>query len=306
MDMFIQSDEFTQMNSKGSEASPPETLSVLLALAQLHQGGRTGCAAKNSVVERQRNGGYGALVRPDMASLPLPVALKRSFPSMNAPSQDHRSPIVLNAGSCTEQHTTKSPPTSPLTGPARVAELPGTPRFVDVPQHLLAPASKKPEPFIKRRRKVGPHPERPRVKEGPAADDFQQGCAVCKLRWQSGLQGFCTACEEREIQVRQTPAWPRSWANFSFFSFQLYSHRNVRANLHLLGQPDTFIARQRKHATSRCRRHPLCPRPDRHTGHCKLKMKQARCIHTSKDSLRCHTRTPVLVVVVPSHKRCIA
>ena len=40
--------------------------------------------------------------------------------------------------------------------------------------------------------------------------------------------------------VRKTPSWPRSWANFSFLP--LYSHRNVWANLHLLGQPNTFLA----------------------------------------------------------------
>jgi hypothetical protein len=41
-------------------------------------------------------------------------------------------------------------------------------------------------------------------------------------------------------QVINTPSWPRSWANFSLFS--LYSHRNARFNLHLLGQPNTFHA----------------------------------------------------------------
>ena len=40
--------------------------------------------------------------------------------------------------------------------------------------------------------------------------------------------------------MRKTPSWPRSWANFSLFC--LYSHRNVWANLHLLGQPNTVLA----------------------------------------------------------------
>ena len=40
--------------------------------------------------------------------------------------------------------------------------------------------------------------------------------------------------------MRKTPSWPRSWANFSLLS--LYSHRNAWANVHLLGQPNTFIA----------------------------------------------------------------
>jgi hypothetical protein len=40
--------------------------------------------------------------------------------------------------------------------------------------------------------------------------------------------------------ARKMQRWPRSWANFSLL--QLYSHRNVWANLHLLGQPNTFLA----------------------------------------------------------------
>jgi hypothetical protein len=38
--------------------------------------------------------------------------------------------------------------------------------------------------------------------------------------------------------VRKTPSWPRGWANCSLS--QLYSHRNARANLNLLGQHNTF------------------------------------------------------------------
>jgi hypothetical protein len=45
---------------------------------------------------------------------------------------------------------------------------------------------------------------------------------------------------EREAQVRKSPSWPRSWANFSLLS--LYPHRNAWSNLHLLGQPTTFLA----------------------------------------------------------------
>ena len=41
-------------------------------------------------------------------------------------------------------------------------------------------------------------------------------------------------------EVRKTPSWPRSWANFSLF--QLYSHRNAWANLHIWEQPNTFLA----------------------------------------------------------------
>ena len=43
-------------------------------------------------------------------------------------------------------------------------------------------------------------------------------------------------------QVRKTPSWPRSWANSSHL--QLCSHRNAWANFHILGQPDTSLARR--------------------------------------------------------------
>ena len=49
---------------------------------------------------------------------------------------------------------------------------------------------------------------------------------------------------ESSRQVRTMPSWPRSLANFS--RLQLYSHRNTWANLHLLGQPDTFLAPERR------------------------------------------------------------
>ena len=44
----------------------------------------------------------------------------------------------------------------------------------------------------------------------------------------------------RLAKVRKTPSWPRSWANFNFLS--LYPRRNAWANLHRLGQPNTFLA----------------------------------------------------------------
>jgi hypothetical protein len=48
--------------------------------------------------------------------------------------------------------------------------------------------------------------------------------------------------DDRNIagQVRKPPSWPRSWANFSLL--QLYSRRKAWANLHVLGQPNTFLA----------------------------------------------------------------
>jgi hypothetical protein len=45
-------------------------------------------------------------------------------------------------------------------------------------------------------------------------------------------------------QMRKTASRPRSWANFSLLS--LCSHRNAWANLHLLGQPNTFFAAGKK------------------------------------------------------------
>jgi hypothetical protein len=44
----------------------------------------------------------------------------------------------------------------------------------------------------------------------------------------------------KPAKVRKTPGWPRSWANSSLL--QLCSHRSAWTNLHLLGQPDTFLA----------------------------------------------------------------
>jgi hypothetical protein len=41
-------------------------------------------------------------------------------------------------------------------------------------------------------------------------------------------------------QVRKTPCRPRSWANSSIL--WLCSHRNAWTSLHLLGQPNTFLA----------------------------------------------------------------
>jgi hypothetical protein len=42
------------------------------------------------------------------------------------------------------------------------------------------------------------------------------------------------------LQVRTTSICPRSWASFSLL--WLYSHPNAWANLHILGQPNTFLA----------------------------------------------------------------
>jgi hypothetical protein len=60
------------------------------------------------------------------------------------------------------------------------------------------------------------------------ANDFSRS----QVRNDERLSHFC--------RLRKTPSRPRSWANFSLSS--LYSHRNAWANLHHLGQPDTFLA----------------------------------------------------------------
>ena len=65
-----------------------------------------------------------------------------------------------------------------------------------------------------------------------AEDGVAEGLALCFDEYANG--------GDHGIQVRKTPSWPRSWANFSRLS--LYSRWNAWANWHLLGQPDTFLA----------------------------------------------------------------
>ena len=57
---------------------------------------------------------------------------------------------------------------------------------------------------------------------------------VSKLH-QSQLRGGLS-----KLQVRKTQRWPKGWANFSLL--WLYCYWNTWANLHLLGQPNTFLA----------------------------------------------------------------
>jgi hypothetical protein len=59
---------------------------------------------------------------------------------------------------------------------------------------------------------------------------------------ESELGELCRVQLQQQAKVRKTRSWPRSWANFS--PLQLYSHRNAWANLHLLGQLDTFLGRR--------------------------------------------------------------
>jgi hypothetical protein len=67
---------------------------------------------------------------------------------------------------------------------------------------------------------------------------------------------FGDAVPDSGTEVRKTPRWPRSWANFSLF--QLYFRRNTWANLYILGQPNTFPAGGRivgrRHGLHRTRR----------------------------------------------------
>jgi hypothetical protein len=64
--------------------------------------------------------------------------------------------------------------------------------------------------------------------------------------------------------VRNTPNWPRSWADFSLF--ESYSCRNAWANLRLLGQPNTFLTRGhgRGRAWLRAAAHGRCKIFSRH------------------------------------------
>jgi serine/threonine protein kinase len=63
------------------------------------------------------------------------------------------------------------------------------------------------------------------------------------------------------VHVRETPSWPRSWANSSLL--QLYPHRNAQANPHILGRPNTFRAADSTGAGSgrATRLHPAAEAP---------------------------------------------
>ena len=63
------------------------------------------------------------------------------------------------------------------------------------------------------------------------------------LRGELEAEPKLTVLRRRADEVRKTPSWPRSWANFSLFL--LYSLMTAWANLHLSGQPNTFLVRGR-------------------------------------------------------------
>jgi hypothetical protein len=78
---------------------------------------------------------------------------------------------------------------------------------------------------------------RHRRRSGPACCRPASGRTTARWRRRRG----------RRSQVRETLRWPRRWANFSpLYSCSKDSHRNARANLRLLGQPDTFLASARR------------------------------------------------------------
>ena len=73
----------------------------------------------------------------------------------------------------------------------------------------------------------------------------------------------------RPPAVRKTPSWPRSWVNFCLL--KLHSHRNVWANLRLLGQPNTFLAcgpePSSRACSTRCPRSQTVSQPSSLTQH---------------------------------------
>ena len=52
------------------------------------------------------------------------------------------------------------------------------------------------------------------------------------------------AMSRMAIKVSKTPNWPRSWANFSLL--ELCYSCTAWANLHILGQPNTFLAQDHR------------------------------------------------------------
>ena len=69
---------------------------------------------------------------------------------------------------------------------------------------------------------------------------FAEIAQACQQTGGGGGGGSCDAASVAALEVRKTPTWSRSWANF--IPLYLYSHWNARSNSHLLGQPNTFLA----------------------------------------------------------------
>jgi hypothetical protein len=84
------------------------------------------------------------------------------------------------------------------------------------------------------RRSVEAEAQRAAAAAGAAAEALASAAALEAgqvARLEDAVAG--RRAELEAAQVRKTPSWPRSWANFSRLS--LYSHRNAWANLDLLG-----------------------------------------------------------------------
>jgi hypothetical protein len=73
-----------------------------------------------------------------------------------------------------------------------------------------------------------------------------------KTQRRLGIERFPVIAQSYFAQVRKTPSWPRSWANFSPFTAAFPQEcMGQLPNLHLLGQPNTFLATAQRHDVRR-------------------------------------------------------
>jgi hypothetical protein len=72
------------------------------------------------------------------------------------------------------------------------------------------------------------------------AGRHQPGAAAERISAPRQPPGAAPSLAHR-VKARKTPSRPSSWANSS--RFKLHSRRNAWANLHILGQPNTLLAR---------------------------------------------------------------
>jgi hypothetical protein len=101
--------------------------------------------------------------------------------------------------------------------------------------HVLGPGWRAPLP-------PGLSGETSTAKRARAAEErLEVVDAELRAMWEAQQEADAPpAARPPDAQVKKTPSWPRSWANFSLL--YLYFHRNAWANLDLLGQSDTFLA----------------------------------------------------------------